>query len=103
MNEVVAPSVVQSAKERCLFCTTLKEDIDSRVPHVRKDRYADVWPVYRWNVRALSKIRESRETVVVTFRYVPPQKGISYGDGEKEVELPTRTFFFFLKDGKYTF
>jgi hypothetical protein len=100
VDEAMAPSVVRSAIERCLFCTTLKEDIDSLAPHITKERCVDAWPIYRWNIRALSKIRESRETVVVTFRYVPPKEGVEYAVGDKEVELPTRTFFFFLEDGR---
>ncbi|KAH8733001.1 heterokaryon incompatibility protein-domain-containing protein [Phaeosphaeriaceae sp. PMI808] len=83
-------------KARCLFCATLKDDIDSIAPHLRTKENTSVWPVYRWNIRSMSKIRESPETVVVTFRYVPA-KGMEGKCDTNEVILPTRTFLFFPK------
>jgi hypothetical protein len=81
-------------KGYCLFCSTLKEDIEKLAPLLRDVKYTDAWPVCRWNIRSLATIRESLETVVVTFRYVPPVSEITVV-GYEEVGLPTRTFFLF--------
>ncbi|KAF1946296.1 HET-domain-containing protein [Clathrospora elynae] len=84
-------------RENCLFCSTLRQDIEKLAPALTEERYAVAWPVCRWNIRSLAKIQESLETVVVTFRYVPPVSEIKVV-GYKEVELPTRTFFLFPED-----
>ncbi|KAF2132544.1 HET-domain-containing protein [Dothidotthia symphoricarpi CBS 119687] len=84
-------------KQHCLFCWTLHNDIKNIAPGLKKLERAGAWPVYRWNIRSLARIRESFETVVVTFRYVPPADEAKEDDVE-EVELPTRTFFLFPED-----
>ena len=69
---------------------------------MKESDYAGAWPLYRWSIRSLAKIRESPETVVVTFRYVPPAKrpnGIA-GSEEEDIELPTRTFLLFPDEGE---
>ncbi|KAF2036010.1 HET-domain-containing protein [Setomelanomma holmii] len=79
-------------KESCLFCCTMKNDVDALAPHLQKEEHVKAWPVYRWNIRSLSRIRESLEAVVVTFRYVPPEAA---ADGKVGIDsaLPTRTFY----------
>jgi hypothetical protein len=84
-------------KNGCLFCSTLMEDIEKLAPLLKDVKYKDAWPVCRWNIRSLAKIRESLETIVVTFRYVPPVSEITVV-GYEEVGLPTRTFFLFSEE-----
>jgi hypothetical protein len=91
---------LQPERTRCLFCWTLHQDIEALAPDLKHLENAAAWPVHRWNIRSLSKIRESPETVVVTFRYVPPANLDKLPKDSVEVELPTRTFFFFPKDGE---
>jgi len=79
-------------KDRCLFCWTLQQDIEKFSPLLKHGKNA--WPAYRWNIRSLAKIRESLETVVVTFRHVRPVSEIK-SSAHTEVALPTRTFFLF--------
>lgn len=79
--------------ERCLFCWTLRHDVETVEPGW-KERSG---PVYRWNKRSLAKIRESLTTVVVTFRPIPVAK--KEGDAVvEEIDLPTRTFYLFPED-----
>ncbi len=87
----------EKKKEQCLFCSTLYADVEKFAPKLKERRYATVWPICRWNIRSLAKIRESLETVVVTFRYVPPVRDVDIEE-LKGSELPTRTFFFFPED-----
>lgn len=78
---------------QCLFCETLRRDIDKIAPELR--RHSN--PIYRWSIRNLSKIRESFETVVITFRQVPTYRR----EEDKEVEqtiLPERTFYLFPEE-----
>jgi hypothetical protein len=93
------PSLGGSAIERCLFCATLKEDIDGLAPHLQDKKNTGAWPVHRWNIRGLSKIRESLDTVVVTFRYVPPSNVVQH-DSAEAIDLPSRTFFLFPENGE---
>ena len=54
-----------SAAERCVFCTSLNEDIcklSSEHSTVAK------WLQYRWALRITGKTRESKGSIVVTFR-----------------------------------
>ncbi|KAF1840464.1 tol protein [Cucurbitaria berberidis CBS 394.84] len=87
----------EAKKERCLFCSTLHDDIEKLAPKLQSAEYAAAWPVCRWNIRSLAKIRESLETIVVTFRYVPPTSEID-DMGGANAELPTRTFFLFPEE-----
>lgn len=77
---------------RCLFCSTLREDVETLAPDLRP------LAEYRWTIRSLSRIRESLETVVVTFHPVPPPSA-STAPAPKgalaPTDLPTRTFYFF--------
>jgi hypothetical protein len=79
--------------ERCLFCSTLRRDIESTSPELQ----AHNGPIYRWNIRSLAKIRESLETVVVTFRQIPTTK-IEGNVSIEEAKLPERTFYFFSEE-----
>lgn len=90
------------SKFQCLFCSTLREDIKRVAPWLKESDYTGTWPIYRWSIRSLVKIRESPETVVVTFRYVPPEKGPD-GDSSKkdDIELQKRTFFLFPENGMF--
>ncbi|KAJ8112154.1 hypothetical protein OPT61_g5416 [Boeremia exigua] len=90
-------ALTPSSKDRCLFCSTLRKDIRRLAPWLKESDYAESWPVYRWSIRSLAKIRESPETVVVTFRYVPPKKrpAVEVGGGQDSIDLPTRTFLLF--------
>lgn len=94
-------ALTPSPKYRCLFCSTLRKDIKRVAPWLKESDYAESWPVYRWSIRSLARVRESLETVVVTFRYVPPKKRPDrMGSKEEEdIELPTRTFFLFPDKG----
>lgn len=94
-------ALTPSSKFQCLFCATLRKDIRQFAPWLRESDYEESWPVYRWSIRSQAKIRESPETVVVTFRYVPPKKrpGIDTSEKEDSIELPTRTFFLFPDKG----
>lgn len=92
----------QLKKERCLFCSTLKTDVDNLAPHLQNQKHAKSWPAYRWNIRSLSRIRESLEAVVVTFRYIPPADREDC-DPKVDVALPTRTFYLFPEKGKTMF
>ncbi|KAH7086741.1 heterokaryon incompatibility protein-domain-containing protein [Paraphoma chrysanthemicola] len=87
----------QQKKERCLFCLTLKTDVDNLAPHLKKEENTTSWPAYRWNIRSLSRTRESLEAVVVTFRYVLPATSNGY-DAAVDVALPTRTFYLFPEE-----
>jgi hypothetical protein len=90
-------ALTPASKYQCLFCSTLRRDIRRVAPWLKESDYAESWPVYRWSIRSLAKIRESPETVVVTFRYVPPAKrpsGRAYEE-DNDIGLPTRTFFLF--------
>jgi hypothetical protein len=89
----------QKKKERCLFCSTLKTDVDNLAPHLQRQKYTKSWPAYRWNIRSLSRIRESLEAIVVTFRYVPPANHEDR-DTAVDIVLPTRTFFLFPEEGE---
>jgi hypothetical protein len=91
---------LQPERARCLFCWTLHQDIEALAPDLKHLENAPAWPVHRWNIRSLSKIRESPETVVVTFRYVPPAKLDKSPKNLVDLELPTRTFFLFPEDGE---
>ncbi|KAE8822707.1 hypothetical protein HRS9139_10047 [Pyrenophora teres f. teres] len=79
-------------KDRCVFCWTLQQDIEKLSPLLKHEKNA--WPIYRWNIRSLAKIRESLEIVVVTFRYVRPISE-SRNSAYTKAALPTRTFFLF--------
>lgn len=70
---------------------------------MKESNDAEVWPIYRWSIRSLAKIRESAETVVVTFRYVPPEKKLGdHSSGQQaNLKLPTRTFFLFPDTGSH--
>lgn len=95
-------ALTPSTKDQCLFCSTLRKDIRRVAPWLKEWDYAGSWPVYRWSIRSLAKIRESPETVVVTFRYVPPAKrpdGMASVE-EEDIELPTRIFLLFPDSGK---
>lgn len=77
--------------ERCVFCSTILEDIAQFAPHL------DSSNSHRWSIRSLSRIRESLETIVVTFHPLPlpaPDLSVSQ-DAEREASLPTRKFYFF--------
>ncbi|KAF2636216.1 HET-domain-containing protein [Massarina eburnea CBS 473.64] len=76
--------------ERCLFCSRLRQDIEKFAPELQERN----GPIYRWSIRTLAKIRESLETIVVTFRQVPVEKNES-GVSMEEVKLPETTFYFF--------
>jgi hypothetical protein len=89
----------QSSDERCLFCKTLHDGITSIALELQEEGEVKEWPVWRWTIRSLAKIRESLETVVVTFRQIP--KGGEGGGGEGgRVKLPTRVFYLFPEDGE---
>lgn len=90
-------------KDRCVFCAQLREDVKQVSPSLSELDYTTSWPVYRWSIRSLAQIRESPETVVVTFRYVSTEKvpGRSRSSNERElVNLPTRIFYLFPDKGK---
>jgi hypothetical protein len=82
-----------------LFCSTLRTDVDDLAPHLRRQEHTKSWPAYRWNIRSLSRIRESLEAIVVTFRYVPPANPEDR-DTAVDIVLPTRTFFLFPEEGE---
>ena len=99
MPEDQTPKTSRDRKrERCLFCWTLHEDIEKLAPKLKKPEFAAAWPVCRWNIRSLAKIRESLETVVVTFRYVPPISEMEDIGIDDETGLPTRTIFLFPEE-----
>lgn len=83
--------------DRCLLCSTLANDIQELAPTLQQPGYADLWPVYRWNIRTLARIQESLETVVVTFRSVARNSDIEDVRINSDY-LPTRTFFLFPED-----
>ncbi|KAF2468285.1 HET-domain-containing protein [Lindgomyces ingoldianus] len=92
-----------ASNNRCLFCYTLQEDIATFAPGLKELGGENFWPVYRWSIRSLAKIRESLETVVVRFRPIPrPANGDENLElrtkAEDAEELPTRTFFFFPEE-----
>ena len=78
--------------ERCLFCWTLRHDVETLEPELKEHS----GPVYRWSIRSLSRIRESLETVIVAFRQIP--KANEDGGIGEEILLPERTFYFFPED-----
>ncbi|KAF2679352.1 HET-domain-containing protein [Lentithecium fluviatile CBS 122367] len=80
-------------KDRCLFCSALHSDIDRHAPELKNHN----GPIHRWTIRSLSRIRESLETVVVTFHPIPitPERA---DDTVKEAKLPTRTFYCFPEE-----
>lgn len=71
-------------EDPCLFCSALCEDIDRKAPHL--EEYTG--PIHRWSIRSLSRIRESLETVVLTFYPLP----------DLASNLPVRTFYLFPED-----
>jgi hypothetical protein len=79
----------------CLFCSTLLDDIEKHVGSVSG---------YRWTIRSLSRIRESLETIVVTFHPIPtpssspPQIPSVPNVAAQDVSLPTRKFYLFPED-----
>jgi hypothetical protein len=82
--------------ERCLFCSTLLNDIERFVPRLDSSKS------HRWTVRSLSRIKESLETVVVTFHPLAAEALLSQTTGtskdavqEASGGLPTRRFYFF--------
>lgn len=90
-------------KERCVFCAQLRKDVKQVAPSLQGSDYTSSWPVYRWSIRSLAKIRESPETIVVTFRYVSAEEGPNGEHPSNEHErfnLPTRTFYLFPDKGK---
>lgn len=90
-------------KDRCVFCAQLREDVKQLAPSLNESDYTQSWPLYRWSIRSLAKIRESPETVVVTFRYVSAEdvpNGEISGTEHKNVNLPTRVFYLFPDRGK---
>lgn len=102
-------------RERCLFCSTLKQDIDEIAPTLKDEKRRDEWPVYRWSIRSLARIRESLETVVVTFREIATINDSQDGKKAKEMHddseenkedmkpLPTRAFYLFPEEGGHLF
>ncbi|KAF2186877.1 HET-domain-containing protein [Zopfia rhizophila CBS 207.26] len=96
----------KSKEDRCLFCSTLCQDIESFAESLKGEGRKEEWPVYRWSIRTLARFRESLETVVVTFRPMPrtnvqgkdQRDGRNSVRGENEKPLPTRTFYLFPDD-----
>jgi hypothetical protein len=77
----------------CLFCSTLRDDVSTIAPHLKDHNE----PTHRWTIRSLSRIRESLETVVVTFHPLP-NLPLAEGDTGKRAKLPRRTFFLFPEE-----
>lgn len=83
--------------ERCLFCWTLYCDIEKAIERGNSELKEHKGPIHRWNMRTLARIRESLETVAVTFRQIPRQKK-EEETATEEITLPTRTFYLFPED-----
>ena len=111
----------QQQQTKCIICTSLRRDVDARPAALQHHAY---WPLYRWTIRSLSRIRESGETMALTFRAVPhdaavtaastgPSGGQDGGvsqratNGEQESQseaglertLPDHTFYLFPEQG----
>ena len=98
-----ATDATTEKRERCLFCWRLQEDVDTLSETLAKDNKKEEWPLHRWSIRSLARIRESLECIVVTFRWVPRGKKDGVVNGSKrdsQVILPTRTFYLFEEEGK---
>ncbi|KAH7123678.1 heterokaryon incompatibility protein-domain-containing protein [Dendryphion nanum] len=84
-------SLEESAAGGCLICNGLKGAI---VPELKKEENQGEWPVYRWSIRCLARIRESPESVVITFRFIPRKTS-----WEKPINaLPTKSFYMFPEE-----
>jgi len=79
--------------ERCLFCSTLLDDIETHAPHLHS------FNGYRWTIRSLSRIRESLETIVVTFHPITTQFSVPHPTHTSSApNLPTRAFYLFPEE-----
>jgi hypothetical protein len=95
-------SLKKAAKGRCTFCSALAadiEEVDKRTKLLSGLR----WPLHRWSVKSLGRIRESKEAVAVAFRPIP--RGNDYGrDGKQgasavDSAFPERIFYLFPEQG----
>jgi hypothetical protein len=95
-------SLKKAAKGRCTFCSALAEEVEAAEKRTASHTGL-IWPLYRWNVRSLGRIRESKETVAVTFRPVP--RGDDYwrdgkqGSSAADSAFSERIFYLFPEKG----
>jgi len=87
-----AASFRASAGQGCVVCHRLAQDIQQQ--GLSLEQVLQHKAVYRWTLRATGRIRESRESVVLTFRNV---------DAFADVKLPDRTFYLFPENGSMAF
>lgn len=67
-------SLAESAAEHCLFCSDLYEDILQSFPVADLDAHTTVgapeWPLCSWVIRSTGKVRNSKTSFAITFRFV---------------------------------
>jgi hypothetical protein len=84
-----------------MFCSALVVDIEA-------DKHTELlaglrWPLHRWSVKSLGRIRESKEAVAVTFRPIPRSDDY-WRNGKQEASavdsaFPERIFYLFPEQG----
>ena len=112
LHQKCYPHLEKAAAELCVFCASLREDVDVFYNKDSTDNGAELkWPLYRWSIRKLGHIREGREAIVVAFRPLP-QVWEAYkwtvrrenDEDQRKVDrgvLPERMFYLFSENGNF--
>lgn len=84
-----------SADEFCVFCSSLLRAIKDHYEYPRELKL----PLYRWNIRRLTRVRETRDIVSIIFRPLDVAQDEDKV-GEKGGALPEKIFHFYREDGE---
>jgi hypothetical protein len=91
----------EAASSLCSFCAQLHSDVVGFYNPGWSPNDAELleWPLYRWSVRKLGRIRELNEVAVVTFRPLPHARQENGKPGSGRV-LAERRFYLFREQGR---
>lgn len=97
MHQESYAELAQSAREGCIFCKRLCDDVQRFQGEAAIVPHDESWPLYRWSVRTLARFRETSVCVRITFRPIAPEDDSTGTDPPGP--LAQRTFCLFPEDG----